>query len=39
MTPWEVVKYSFAVAIGSAFILGALLYVPGVIMRASGVCQ
>lgn len=39
MTPLEVVKYSFAVAIGCAFILSALLYVPGAIMRASGVCQ
>lgn len=39
MTPLEVVKYSVAIAIGCAFILGALLFVPGVVMRASGVCQ
>jgi hypothetical protein len=39
MTPWEVLKYAVALGVGATFILGALLFVPGVVMQFVGVCR
>lgn len=38
MTAWQVMGYGLAVAVGFGAVLAVLLFVPGVVMRLTGVC-
>lgn len=38
MTAWQVMGYGIAVAVGFGAVLAVLLFVPGVVMRLTGVC-
>lgn len=38
MSAWQVLAYGLAVAAGFGAVLAVLLFVPGVVMRLTGVC-